>query len=72
MKQKEITNMFGGKNGEMYNALYSALLLCAKDEFGDKEEVYRFIAETPKASLVTLLVDKLLSLGYKIENYEKQ
>lgn len=61
---KEISKMFGGENAEMYNALYTALELCAKDD--DNRDIYTFLEDTPKTTLITLLVNKLLELGFKI------
>lgn len=59
-KLKEI--MFGGENAEAYNALMSALWELA----GGKDEIYQYLEETPKTSLVVEVVDKLKELGYSI------
>lgn len=55
--------LFGGKDSEMYNALYNAFLECANDE--DKD-FYTWIEDTPKTTMTVFLVDKLKENGFKI------
>ena len=55
-------NCFGGENSEGYNALGSALQNAA----GGESEIYKFLEDTPKTSVVVELYDALLKLGYHI------
>lgn len=61
---KEISRKFGGENAEMYNALHTSLELCAEEQDID---IYDFLEETPKTSLVVFLVNKLIELGFEIK-----
>ncbi len=55
-------NLFSGEKSEQYNALLSALYECA----GGNENIYNFLEETPKTTLIVFLVDQLNDLGFKI------
>lgn len=55
--------LFGGENGDQYNALMQALSDCADDE---KKDIYCYLEKTPKTSLVVELVDKLIKNGFLI------
>ena len=59
--------MFGGEGADQYQALWDALHGCAREN-GEPttEEVYEFIENTPRTSLVCFLVDKLHEMGFKI------
>lgn len=60
--------MFDGEDSEMYNALLAAFAECA----GGQVEVYDWIQETPKTSMVVFLVDKLKEMGYGITPNNKE
>lgn len=53
---------FGGIGSEGYNALMSALVTAA----GSPENLYAWLDETPKTTVVVFTVDALRSLGYDI------
>lgn len=55
-------NMFGGKDAEIYNALHAAFAECS----GGKEEIYDWLEQTPKTSMIVELVDKLKEMGLSI------
>jgi len=59
--------MFGGKDGEQYNALMSAVYLASEaEDANDNEAIYNFLEEVPKTSVVCELIQALHQLGYKI------
>lgn len=63
---KELTcKMFGGEGEEEYNALMSALQDCATRDNQNKD-IYTYLEDTPKTSLIVELVDALHIFGYKI------
>lgn len=63
---KKLTcKMFGGEGEEEYNALMSALQDCAENRGGDKE-IYSYLEDTLKTSLIVEMVDALHTFGYKI------
>lgn len=62
MKKPLVCKMFGGTDAEAQNALMSALTECA----GGTQEIYKYLDETPKTSLIVELVEKLKELGYTI------
>ena len=66
-------NLFGGKDGEEQNALYTALIECGCDNAGipsgtheDSGAVYDYLEDIPRTSLIVELVNKLHELGFKI------
>ena len=63
---KELTcKMFGGEGEEEYNALMSALQDCAGTD-SPSDEIYQYLEETPKTTLIVELVNALHTFGYKI------
>lgn len=55
-------NMFGGEDSEMYNALHAAFA----ENAGGKDEIYKWLDETPKTTMIVSLVDKLKEMGFVI------
>ena len=56
-------DMFGGKDEVMQNALYAAFAECA----GGRDEIYEWLEETPKTTMIVFLCDKLKEMGYEIK-----
>jgi len=63
MMKELLTDMFGGKNSEEYNALMSALTRSAEK---NGKEIYEYLEETPKTTFIVNMVDELRDMGYKI------
>ena len=72
--------MFGGENGEQYNALYSALSHAAEKKGFDHEykeyellencdefKIYERLLSLPRTSLVCNLIESLQSHGFEIK-----
>lgn len=59
--------LFEGEGAEEYEALMESLKLCAKNE---EQDIYQWLEETPKTSLIVFLVDNLHQLGFKIVKAE--
>ena len=55
-------DMFGGEDEEMYNALYASFC----ENSGGRDNIYQWLEETPKTTMIVSLVDKLKELGYII------
>lgn len=53
---KEIEEIFGGKDSEQQNVLYTVI----------KNRGYEFFETTPKTSMTVHLIEDLKKLGYKI------
>lgn len=69
-KKEIICNMFGGESKEEFNALMSALQYCAgTDSMSD--EIYQYLEDTPKTSLIVELVNALHVFGFKIIELNK-
>jgi hypothetical protein len=64
MSEIKIIELYGGENAEQYNVLMTAIKECSKD---NDEDVYAWLENTPKTSLVTFLIDKLQEMGYEIK-----
>ena len=61
MKYKGVKyEMFGGEDEEMYNALYASFVECSGND------IYSWLEETPKTTIIVSLVDKLKEMGFKI------
>lgn len=55
-ENKEIAKLFGGKDAEQQNALYTVIA----------DRGYEFFEKTPKTSMTLHLIEDLKKLGYKI------
>lgn len=63
MKYKGVTyDMFGGENAEALNALYASFC----ENAGGRDEIYKWLEETPKTSMIVELLDQLQKMGYTI------
>ena len=60
--EQKACEFFGGEGSEANNALMTALWNVS----GGKDKVYNFLEDTPKTTLICVLVDELRSLGYDI------
>lgn len=68
----ELIEKFGGEGSEEYNALHTALVRCAEDDGRASEyKEYEWIENTPRTSLIVLLVDKLNEMGYHVVSQSK-
>lgn len=67
MKYKNVTyDSFSGRDAEACNALLAAFA----ENAGGKDRIYEWLEETPKTTMVVLLVDKLKEIGYEIKPTE--
>lgn len=69
MKKDLKCEMFGGEDGEEQNALMSALYKASDQMDLGKDKnynMYCFLGQTPKTSLIVELIDALHLIGYKI------
>lgn len=62
--KSDLVDKFGGEGALGYNVLATALRDCAKDD-GMVDE-YQFLDNTPRTTLVVVLMDKIRELGYNI------
>ena len=74
-REVKFCTMFGGEGSEAQNAVWTAIEQCGIDMAeghceeiipGDSNLTYNWLEDTPRASLVCELVDKLKELGYQI------
>ena len=65
MKNK-FSKMFGGKEAESLNALYTALHNAADANYEESGKVYDYIEGCPRTSLVCELNYQLEELGFEI------
>lgn len=64
---KKILDKFGGSGALAYNVLHTALVECAHNSGYEGEYAeYEWIENTPRTSMVALLVDEIHELGYDI------
>ena len=56
-------DMFGGEDEEMYNALYASFC----ENAGGAENIYEWLEETPKTTMICNLVIKLQDMGFIIK-----